>query len=148
MQQLKSLEDDLVKRAPKQRFGFKRKEPATTSTKSSTSVPQSAPSSVAAPAPLSHTPASTGGTSVLTLRDLSNSVIDASHFPSASLTSPSELTISSLADCIVDLRAGISLTSVHANGLRRVILLLPQIQGSILLDDCEKCELAVACHQV
>ncbi|KAH7101674.1 TBCC-domain-containing protein [Auriculariales sp. MPI-PUGE-AT-0066] len=146
--QLKSLEDELAKRGPKQRFGFKRKEPATTTaTTSATSTPRSATAANPSPAPVAPAPAQSVSASVLNLRDLVDTVIDASYFAVSSSESPSELTISSLTNCIIDLRQGINLASVHANNLRRVVLLLPQIQGSILVDDCINCVLATACHQ-
>ncbi|EJD52089.1 TBCC-domain-containing protein [Auricularia subglabra TFB-10046 SS5] len=135
--QLNTLDAELqAKRstvAPKARFGFKRSAAPVTK---SAAAPTPAP--VAAPPPVAVSQAN-----VLKVHDATDKYIDASSLASAS----GELTLSSLSGCIVDLRSGVDIVSVHANGLRRTVLLLPQIQGSILLDDCKECVIVVACHQ-
>jgi tubulin-specific chaperone C len=67
-----------------------------------------------------------------------------------------DLTISDLDRCIVDLcgTAGtvsplkqLSLTALHARDLRDTILILPNVQGSILLHNLHRCTVIVSCHQ-
>jgi len=66
----------------------------------------------------------------------------------------SELTISGLDHCIVNLIGlagqcdnGIQLSTVHVKNVSHSVLILPIINGSILLNDLTHCVIAVGCHQ-
>ena len=68
----------------------------------------------------------------------------------------SDLTISDLDHCIVDLRAAaepvsrqnqLSLTALHIHNLKETVLILPNVEGSVLLHNLYRCTLIVACHQ-
>lgn len=60
-----------------------------------------------------------------------------------------DVTLSDLAYCVVNLIAPSKLTisAVHAQNLRNVVLLLPMIQSSIMLHDLDNCVVVVGCHQ-
>ncbi|KAK0484744.1 TBCC-domain-containing protein [Armillaria novae-zelandiae] len=60
-----------------------------------------------------------------------------------------DVTLSDLANCVINLIAPSKLTisAVHAQNLRNVILLLPTIQSSIMLHDLDNCVVVVGCHQ-
>lgn len=67
----------------------------------------------------------------------------------------SELAISGLDHCIVNLIGiagqsdnGIQLSTVHIKNVSHSVLILPMIDGSILLNDLTHCVVAVGCHQV
>ncbi|KAF8480057.1 tubulin binding cofactor C-domain-containing protein [Russula ochroleuca] len=68
----------------------------------------------------------------------------------------SDLTISDLDHCIVDLRATaetvsrqsqLSLTALHIHDLKETVLILPNVEGSVLLHNLYRCTVIVACHQ-
>jgi tubulin-specific chaperone C len=69
----------------------------------------------------------------------------------------SDLTISDLDHCVVDLcgtteaaphnRNQLSLTSVHVRELRETILILPNVKGSVFLHNLHRCTVIVACQQ-
>ncbi|KZV87786.1 TBCC-domain-containing protein [Exidia glandulosa HHB12029] len=135
--QLTALETEIQAKQPKARFGFKRKEGASTPTPTRPAPPS-------APTPATPTP-DAANDNVLKVHDLHDTYVDASTF-SIPASRTVELTLSNISSCIVDLR-GIAIASVHGKDLRRIVLLLPQIQGSILLDNCAQCLVVVACHQ-
>ena len=73
----------------------------------------------------------------------------------------SDLTISDLDHCIVDLSLSTfqpestsetnlpqALKAFHVQNIRSTILILPKISGSILLHDLERCIVVASCHQV
>ena len=68
----------------------------------------------------------------------------------------SNLTISDLDRCIVDLRPTaeimprqdqLCLTALHIRDLKETILILPNVKGSALLHNLYRCTVIVACHQ-
>jgi len=68
----------------------------------------------------------------------------------------SDLTISDLDHCIVDLRAPAetvsrqnqrSLTALRIRDLKETVLILPNVDGSVLLYNLYRCTVVVACHQ-
>lgn len=138
---------------PKTKFAFKRRPPAPAAATSASESP--VPTAVpAASSPPPHTPASTNLIlSSHTLRYLSrNSLPSAPH--------ASDLTISDLNKCIVNLFPDTSggesapgsshteLSALHVRNLTDTILLLPDVQGSVLLHDLHRCIVVVGCHQV
>ncbi|KIM24977.1 hypothetical protein M408DRAFT_225726 [Serendipita vermifera MAFF 305830] len=83
----------------------------------------------------------------LTLNDLKLSQNDGN-------TSNTDVIISFLSECIVNLleRDGTStvatpIRALHAKGLRKCIIMMPDVQGSALIQDCEDCIIAISCHQ-
>lgn len=68
---------------------------------------------------------------------------------------PSDLTISNIDHCIINLASSrgqsndaIQLSAVHVEKLTDSVLILPPVNGSILLHDLRRCILVVGCHQV
>jgi hypothetical protein len=68
----------------------------------------------------------------------------------------SDLTISDLDHCIVDLRPPaetvsrqnqFSLTALRIRDLKETVLILPNVNGSVLLYNLYRCTVIVACHQ-
>ena len=68
----------------------------------------------------------------------------------------SDLTISDLDHCVVDLRVAAepasrqnqhSLTALHIHDLKETVLMLPNVEGSVLLHNLYRCTVIVACHQ-
>ena len=69
----------------------------------------------------------------------------------------SDLIISDLDHCIVDLRATagsvrsqnqFNLTAVHIHDLKETLLILPIVKGSVILHNLHRCTVIVTCHQV
>jgi len=68
---------------------------------------------------------------------------------------PSDLTISNIDHCIINLATSqglgddvIQLSAIHVEKLSDSVLILPMVNGSILLHGLTRCALAVGCHQV
>jgi len=70
-----------------------------------------------------------------------------------------DISFSALSECIVNMieepgssavdgRKPRVIRAFHAKGLRRCIIMLPNVQGSALIRDCEDCIIAVSCYQV
>jgi hypothetical protein len=63
-----------------------------------------------------------------------------------------DLTMVDLNFCLIDLRTcadnNLTLSAVHVQNVRNSVLLLPKLQGSILLHDIENCVMVVDCQQV
>lgn len=69
----------------------------------------------------------------------------------------SDLIISDLDHCIVDLRATagplgsqnqLDLTALHIRDLKDTLLILPNVKGSVILHNLHRCTAIVTCHQV
>jgi hypothetical protein len=63
----------------------------------------------------------------------------------------SDLIISDLDHCIVDLRASqnqLNLTALHIRDLKETLLILPIVKGSVILHNLHRCTAIVTCHQV
>jgi hypothetical protein len=69
----------------------------------------------------------------------------------------SDLIISDLDHCIVDLRATagsvrsqnqLNLTALHIRDLKETLLILPNVKGSVILHNLHRCTAIVTCHQV
>lgn len=130
--------------APKPRFGFKRKDVAHN------------PTAVAPPATVAPLVASqsehTFESPALELSNLKDQYLDNASFGAQSQgTHGSDITLSGLDGCVVNLlreNDHFKITSVHGTNLRNTVLILPHISGSILLNNCSRCTVAVSCHQV
>ncbi|TDL23264.1 hypothetical protein BD410DRAFT_827939 [Rickenella mellea] len=154
----------------KPKFSFKRK-PAKASSPSShiseksphVDRPQAAGS---LPPSISPSSPEIAPTTNLTLSSHSHAHLTSESLPH-SFTSSSDLTISNLDNCIVDLipiqntpedgqepRVGAhpseisSLTSVHIRDVKRSIILLGAIGGSVLMHGVEQCVIILSCHQL
>ncbi|KAI0795744.1 tubulin binding cofactor C-domain-containing protein [Abortiporus biennis] len=147
---LKSLEQSLdeirTSFAPKPKFSFKRSKPATTP--SSVISPSPAPSGTSSgPHPVSPPE---GSTNRLLLFNQSKKYLDWTSLPS---NSSSDLTVSNLDHCIVNLVGGTeeptqSITALHVQNLQDCVLILPpSIDGSALLHDLKRCTIILGCHQ-
>ncbi|THH31831.1 hypothetical protein EUX98_g2345 [Antrodiella citrinella] len=142
-----SLEQLRVSAAPKPKFAFKRKAatPATNQTVSDAKKP--GPATADLP--------STASTIASNARALSNHTgqyLTSSSLPVSSSTAGSELTISDIDHCIVDLvsnqgEGSNAITAVHVKNVKRSVLLLPSMSGSAILHDVENTVLAIGCHQ-
>ncbi|KAF9914776.1 hypothetical protein BX616_007574 [Lobosporangium transversale] len=58
-----------------------------------------------------------------------------------------DVALTNLTDCTVNLVHNIPLGAIHIKNLKRCVLVIPPVSGSILLHDCEGCTLIGACHQ-
>ncbi|KAJ7075112.1 tubulin binding cofactor C-domain-containing protein [Mycena belliarum] len=150
--QLKSLEkslENLRASLPKSKFAFKRKAPAASSSIPPSPVPRAVPDAA------SQQQLSSISTNP-TLSSHSFRYLSRDSLPSASQAS--DLTISDLNSCIVNLLPAIDgkplaeggaleISALHIRNLTDTILLLPVIRGSVLLHDLRRCILVVGCHQ-
>ncbi|TFK31502.1 tubulin binding cofactor C-domain-containing protein [Crucibulum laeve] len=152
--QVKALEKDLenlrASSAPKSKFSFKKKQAA-----------------VSIPAPVAVEPRVTLEQSIVApSKNLEISSHAYTYLTTDSVSGPpeqSELTISDLDHCIVDLlpRASVSdsgsgdiphnlsprVSALHIQNLIDTVLILPEINGSVLLHDLIRCVVVVGCHQ-
>ncbi|KII91822.1 hypothetical protein PLICRDRAFT_38679 [Plicaturopsis crispa FD-325 SS-3] len=157
--QLKELEQTLdelrAASAPKSKFAFKRKasKPPSAATPS---APKLESSVDGAPKPPLPEPAAGTLSTNLTLSSHSNKYLDRGFLPPSShLSSQSDLTISELVGCVVDLlpstdagdTAQLDISALHIQKLADTVLLLPTIKGSVLLHDLTRCVIVVGCHQ-
>lgn len=139
---MKTLEQSLEKlRAaqPKSKFAFKRK--ANGSTK----------------APFSQKPSETArpeapSSSNLILSSHHDAYLGWHNIPTPTVGSSSDATIRDLTNCIVNLASqttgGVQITALHIHNLKNCLLLLPDITGSVMLHDLNRCNIVVGCHQV
>ncbi|KAJ3558916.1 hypothetical protein NP233_g11395 [Leucocoprinus birnbaumii] len=149
-QQVNELEKNLnelrVAAAPKPRFAFKRKAAPTPSPSPATPAesPQPQPAS---PPTQSQSPSSNSFISSHERKYLAiSSLIGAPP--------TSDLTISNLDHCILNLVPTTALphkldiSAVHLREITNSILLLPIINGSILIHELSNCAIVLGCHQV
>ncbi|KZT60051.1 TBCC-domain-containing protein [Calocera cornea HHB12733] len=149
--QLKSLEQQLRdgRAIGKQqgKFSFKRtKPPAKAPTASVPDVPESKAAATDVGFPARPAESSSGHT----ISSLSDTCITQSHKES---NDAADILLSSLDHCLVNLIPAPSSApppeygSIHARALQHTVLLLPQISGSVFLEDCTECLIVVGCHQ-
>ena len=90
------------------------------------------------------------------LTTLSHCRVSLQSMPALGVGSSSDLTISDLDHCIVDLcrttetapgQNQLSLTALHVRDLKETILILPNVKGSVLLYNLHRCTVIVTCHQ-
>ncbi|KAJ7756945.1 tubulin binding cofactor C-domain-containing protein [Mycena metata] len=148
--QLKGLEkslEELRTLIPKSKFAFKRKTPAPPIT------PVPAPT-VVPEAPSTTQPESASISTNLTLCSHSLQYLSKDSLPSTS--EASGLTISDLNQCILNLLPSndslpessyLKISALHIRNLTDTILILPPIQGSVLIHNLRRCVLVVGCHQ-
>ncbi|KAI0267459.1 tubulin binding cofactor C-domain-containing protein, partial [Gloeopeniophorella convolvens] len=151
-----ALEEMRAASAPKAKFSFKRK--------ATKPVSSPAPATSYPPLPAAQSREESALPAVSTFHNLGPrshvrlSLQDISTLARADSPS-SDLTISSLDRCIVDLCSAIpeaepasyqdplSLTALHMRDLKNTILILPNLKGSVLLYNLHNCTIIVGCHQ-
>ncbi|KAF7343433.1 C-CAP/cofactor C-like domain-containing protein [Mycena venus] len=141
--QLKGLQkslEELRTLIPKSKFAFKRKAPAP-SAQASPSLDPPVVTEISQP---DSAPVSTNLTlSSHSLRYLTMAFISGT-------SQASDLTISDLNKCVVNLLGednNLKISALHIRNLTDTVLLLPIIQGSVLLHDLRRCVVVVGCHQ-
>lgn len=147
-----TLEETRSASVPKKKFAFKRK----ADRPPFSAVPTLPPSAQATPPQ----PGRDHLSAVSTFHKLSahsNCRLSLQSLPTFEDDAPTfDLTISDLNRCIVDLcspteiaspRHRLSLTALHIRDLKDTILILPNIEGSVLLHNLHTCTVIVACHQ-
>jgi len=154
-QQLKTLEasiESLRTSVPKSKFAFTRKLQVQPELRETPAPAHSATSP-------SSKVSSTSSFSVV-LSSQSNKYLTRESF--CNYSEPSNLVISDLDTCVVDLVSpspnfdttsttsndAPKISALHGRSLRNCVLLLPSIEGSALFHDLEHCTIVLACHQV
>ncbi|SJL10360.1 uncharacterized protein ARMOST_13746 [Armillaria ostoyae] len=136
--QLKSIEAELeeLRKAskPVSRFSFKKRQAAS----------RPLPAAAVTAEPISQEPSSSQA-SILNFSSRTNELLTVN----LSDVSARDVTLSDLANCVVNLitPSKLTISAVHAQNLRNVVLLLPMIQSSIMLHDLDNCAVVVGCHQ-
>lgn len=144
------VEDLRVARKPKSKFAFKRTAVSGPDTSQGPSIVAGQASDKELPQELLR---SSNKTNHASLSDYSYSYITIADLVTSN--NPSDLTISNIDHCIINLASSqghgddvIQLSAVHVEQLSDSVLILPMVNGSILLHGLTRCVLAVGCHQV
>lgn len=127
------------KEKPKAKFAFKRA-PASGSSSKPASAKTTPP-----PTPRVTTPSapSLPDTTYTVTQRTSERITQEDFTPAGEYT----LTLSSLSSCVVDLRTSSGLTSLHARGLDRCVVLAPVLGGSVMLSHLSRCVLVLGAQQ-
>lgn len=146
-----SLEEKRSTSLPKKKFAFKRK-----ADRSQPALPTLPPSPQATSSQLERDRLS----EVSTFHKLNahvNCRLSLQSLPTFGDDTPTfDMTISDLSRCIVDLCSPatimsphylLPLTSLHIHDLKETILILPNLNGSVLLHNLHTCTVIIACHQ-
>ncbi|GAA6010883.1 hypothetical protein JCM11491_004581 [Sporobolomyces phaffii] len=159
--ELKSVSDKInekkTKMAPKSKFSFKRS--AAPSPSAQTPTIQRPPSTVTLPGPT--TPRALSGPSIprtsLTISSRSDQYLSSTSLPSSETAASEALLLHDLTNCLVDLlptpnaQVGSSTSTafpaVYLSGLKSCVVLLPKIDGSVMIHDCQGCTLVLGGHQ-
>ena len=155
-QQLSSLEQTLEEirsaSAPKTRFTFKRKADKPVLAAAQTPLPSSSGRDE-----LEEKNGVVGTSTVHKLSSHSNCRLFLRSIPTLGAgPQSSDLTISDLDRCIVDLCGAadtmphqnqLCLTALHVRNLKDTLLILPNVEGSVLLHHLYRCTVIVGCHQ-
>ena len=141
---LEQLQLSQTSTGAKRKFAFKRKD-------NSEKPPPSAPE---IEIPIPPEASNISSTSHLSLTSKSGCLLTRTSLPdSSSIPIDSELIITNLDNCIVDLMysktPAMNPTAVHIRNVTNCVFLLPAISGSILLEALQRCVVAISgCHQV
>ena len=144
---------------PKSKFAFKRR-PAAAVAATNFDNPSSEPRSTQTPPPLQtqNAPSSLAASTHLSLSSHSHRYLTREDLPSH--PAQSDLSISDLDHCIVNLLPSASspsssgidtpliISALHARNLSDCVVLLPGVDGSALIHDLERCVVVLGCHQV
>jgi hypothetical protein len=99
-----------------------------------------------------HTDASDGQSDMAVDREnpihLGGVQVDITAAPITAVEKPKDVALTNLTDCTINLVHTLPLGAIHIKNLKRCVLVIPPVSGSILLHDCEGCTLIGACHQV
>ncbi|KIM92337.1 hypothetical protein PILCRDRAFT_83529 [Piloderma croceum F 1598] len=155
------LEDLRVSAAPKPKFAFKRKanpKPSSSLSLASSSTPQQElPAPPAQTAPTTTVPSPSSSTNI-TLTSHSNRYLTLESLPTFPSAHHSDLTISNLDGCIVNLLPSrtqdtssgeqhqMSISALHIRDVTDTLLLLPIIQGSVILHNLKRCVVVFRMH--
>ncbi|KAF8525554.1 tubulin binding cofactor C-domain-containing protein [Hysterangium stoloniferum] len=160
-EQLKTLEESILQLRPvKPKFSFKRK-PVESSSGSSISTRTNTQPPVSAPPP--HLP-DANPTSNLFLADRTSEILGVSSLigPGENTTFPdsSDVTLTDLRHCFVNFfpskqtddnptisKMRFMITALHAKELNRVVLVIPPMEGSVLLHNVHNSVIIVGCRQ-
>jgi hypothetical protein len=138
---------------PKSKFAFKRRPAAAADTNL-----KSPPCSTQTPLQPQNAPPPAASSTHLSLSSHSNRYLTREDLPSH--LAQSDLSISDLNHCIVNLlpsalsssSSGIDtplvISALHARKLSDCVVLLPDVDGSALIHDLERCVVVLGCHQV
>jgi hypothetical protein len=157
IQQMDLLEQTLEKTRsaslPKTKFTFKRK-----TNKPPLSAAPTLPPSSSGANELGRRDGLPGTSDFNNLSSHSHCRLSLQSIPTSGEGSPlSDLIISDLDHCIVDLRATagsvrsqnqLNLTALHIRDLKETLLILPNVKGSVILHNLYRCTAVVTCHQV
>ncbi len=146
-----SLEETRTASLPKKKFAFKRG----ADRPSLSAAPTSPPSSQAIPPQPERDHLAAAPSTFRKISAHSNCRISLQSLPTFKDDTASDLTISDLSRCIVDLCSPakttsphqLSLTALHIRDLKDTILILPNVKGSVLLHNLHTCTVIAACHQ-
>ncbi|KAF8892925.1 tubulin binding cofactor C-domain-containing protein [Infundibulicybe gibba] len=139
-----SLEQLRASVAPKSKFAFKRKANPPVITEQSLLPPKpSTPVTFQVSAEAAEVK---WKSTHVSLSSRSNEYLTLESLPEAS-SQHHEVTISQLDNCIVNLLPALDISALHIKDLTNTLLLLPAINGSIILHHLNRCTLVLACHQ-
>ncbi|OCH94566.1 TBCC-domain-containing protein [Obba rivulosa] len=153
------LENLRASAAPKPKFSFKRKANpvSTTSIVPLATLPPNHSATVSAPSLVSDVVTEVTRASNLALMGHSHHYLTLSSLPPMRAAQASDLAISDLDHCIVNLlrspkdsgaaASSSQFTALHARNIRDSVLILPHIDGSVLLHDLTRCVIILGCHQ-
>jgi len=144
-QTVKDLEagvDKLRHKVPKTRFAFKKKQ-SVAETVAATAAPERASVAIAATAEQSGLALALPSFEASQKKD---AYIKISDLGPASLSSSHDVTLSDLDACAVDLLDQ-DVTAIYARGLKRCVVVAGLVAGSVRMEDCVDCVVAVGCHQ-
>ncbi|KAF8639189.1 hypothetical protein AX17_001675 [Amanita inopinata Kibby_2008] len=151
----KMIEELRSSSKPRTKFAFKRPPPTRPDVPQPPSErPPVADETMTDAAPSQETPNSSIPTNHSLLSSHSYRYISLADLPS-SFQPSSDLTISGLDHCIMNLTSlanssentSLQLSAVHVENLKDSVLILPVINGSILLHDLTRCVVVAGCHQ-
>ncbi|KAF5339047.1 hypothetical protein D9758_014093 [Tetrapyrgos nigripes] len=159
----KSLEDLRKSSAPKSKFAFKRKpkaEGSTTTSDASTTVPTTTnPPTAPTLSQDASDESALSSTPNLTLSSRSKEFLvlhSINGLPSASKSSTtrlrSDLALTDLENCVINLitpplEAALDISAVQIRSLNNCIVLLPKINGSVMVHAIRNCIVLLGCHQ-
>ncbi|GAA5955443.1 hypothetical protein JCM3765_006780 [Sporobolomyces pararoseus] len=145
------------KSTSKAKFSFKRPTRAASDDCADTHGPPKAP--IASGSRFDPTPISIPSTS-LTLSSRTNEYLSFDSLPSTDCSHQEALLLQDLSNCFVELippsnqsfssaddASKASFPAVYLSGLKACTVLLPTIQGSVMVHECEECELVLGGHQ-
>jgi len=158
----KMVQDLHVSTMPKPKFAFQRKvgsKPTQSSSSSASSEQPIQAKTTPNTIPTTTMPNISSSTN-MTLLSSSNQYLTLDSLPARSSARPSDLTISNLDNCIVNLlpspahgndnssnKHQLIISALHIRDVTDTVLLLPIIQGSVILHSLKRCIVVVGCHQ-